>query len=304
MHRFGARSHQHDDALGGRVADVLEQAVAPAGQLGERLHRALDDRRARVVEAVRGLARLKEHVRVLRRAAQDRPVGRQPAPAMREDRRFRDQRAQVVVAELLDFRDLVRRAEAVEEVQEGNARLERRGVRHRGHVVRLLHRVRAQQREAGLTAGHDVGVVAEDRQRMRGERARRHVHREGRELARDLVHVGDHQEQALRGGEGRRERARLQRAVHGAGGAAFRLHFGQLGDGAPEVRLLPARPLVADLGHRTARRDRVDRNRLARPIRDRCGRLVSVHRDPPPARHVYPLSSAMPMRTGAFRRRL
>ena len=138
---------------------------------------------------------------------------------MRVDRRLRDQRAQVVVAELLDLRDLVRRAEAVEEVQEGDARLERRGVRDRGHVVRFLHRVRAQQREAGLAAGHHVGVVAEDRQRVRGERPRRHVHREGRQLARDLVHVGDHQQQALRGREGRRERARLQRAVDGAGRA-------------------------------------------------------------------------------------
>jgi hypothetical protein len=50
----------------------------------------------------------------------------------------------------------VRRTEAVEEVQEGDARLERRGVRNRSHVVRFLHRVRAQHREAGLSAGHDV----------------------------------------------------------------------------------------------------------------------------------------------------
>ena len=45
-----------------------------------------------------------------------------------------------------------------------------------GEVVRLLHRVRAEQREAGLPAGHHVGVVAEDRQRVRRERARRDVH--------------------------------------------------------------------------------------------------------------------------------
>jgi hypothetical protein len=45
------------------------------------------------------------------------------------------------------------------------------------------------------------------------------------QLAGDLVHVGDHQQQTLAGGEGRRQRAGLQRAVHRAGGAAFRLHL-------------------------------------------------------------------------------
>ncbi len=35
-----------------------------------------------------------------------------------------------------------------------------------------------------------------------------------RQLAGDLVHVGDHQQQALRRREGRRQRAGLQRAVH------------------------------------------------------------------------------------------
>ena len=62
--------------------------------------------------------------------------------------------------------------------------LERRGVRDGRHVVRFLHRVRAEHREAGLAAGHDVGVVAEDRQRVRRQRARRDVHRERRQLAR------------------------------------------------------------------------------------------------------------------------
>jgi hypothetical protein len=36
------------------------------------------------------------------------------------------------------------------------------------------------------------------------------------QLARDLVHIGDHQQQALRGGEGGGQRAGLQRAVHGS----------------------------------------------------------------------------------------
>ena len=97
-------------------------------------------------------------------------------------------------------------------------------------------------REAGLAAGHHIGVVAEDRQRVRRQRARRDVHDERRQLAGDLVHVGDHQQQALRRGERRRQRAGLQRAVDGAGGAALGLHLGHLRDRAPEVLAPLARP--------------------------------------------------------------
>ena len=87
----------------------------------------------------------------------------------------------------------------------------------------------ASMREAGLPAGHHVGVVAEDRERVRGQRPRRDVHAERRQLAGDLVHVGDHQQQALRRGERRRQRAGLQRAVHRARRAALRLHLDDRG---------------------------------------------------------------------------
>ena len=214
MHRLGTRSHQHDDAVGRGVADVFEQAVAASRPGGERLHRALDDFWTRVVKAVRRFPRLEEHVGILGGAAEDGAIRCQAAVAVGKDPAFRDQRAEVIVAERVDLRDFVRRAKAVEKVQEGDARLERRRVRHRGHVVGLLDGVRAQECKPRLAAGHHVGVIAEDRQRMRRQRARGHVHRERRELARDLVHVGDHQEQPLRGRERGRERPGLQGGVY------------------------------------------------------------------------------------------
>ena len=67
----------HDHPLGLGVADVVEQAVAPAGALGEAVHRRLHDARAGVVEGVGGLAGLEEDVGVLGGAAQHRAVGRQ-----------------------------------------------------------------------------------------------------------------------------------------------------------------------------------------------------------------------------------
>jgi len=56
----------------------------------------------------------------------------------------------------------VRGAEAVEEVNERDAGLERGGLRNQRQVVRFLHRIRRQHRPAGGAASHHVGVIAED----------------------------------------------------------------------------------------------------------------------------------------------
>jgi hypothetical protein len=57
---------------------------------------------------------------------------------MREDRRFGNQRAKVVVGEPFDLGDLMRGAEAVEEMQERDCRFARRGMSDRRQVVRFL----------------------------------------------------------------------------------------------------------------------------------------------------------------------
>ena len=145
--------------------------IPPARQRRKPAHQAFHHAGARVVIAIRRLARLKEDIRVLRRAPQHGPVRREPALAMRAHMVFGDQRAQVVIRQLFDLGHFVRGAEAVEEVQERNPQLERRGVRDGREIVSLLHRPRAQHGEPGLAAGHDVGVVAEDRQRVRGQRS-------------------------------------------------------------------------------------------------------------------------------------
>ncbi len=177
---LGARAHQHDHALGLRVADVVEELVGAAGALAEAGHRLLDDPGAGQVEAVAGLAGLEEDVGVLRGAAQDRLVRGEGALAVRGHEVVAHHEAQVVVLEQLDLADLVRGAEAVEEVEEGHPRLEGRGVGDEGEVVGLLDGARGEQGEAGLAAGHHVGVVAEDREGVGGHGARGDVHRERR----------------------------------------------------------------------------------------------------------------------------
>ena len=187
-----------------------------------------------------------------------------------------DQPAQILVAEDRDLGDLVRGAEAVEEVQERDAGFQGGRVRDGGEVVCLLDRSGCQERRARLAARHDVGVVAEDRERMGRDCARRDVQTAGGQLARDLVEIRDHQQQALRGREGRGEGARLEGAVDRAGGAALRLHLHDHRDASPDVRPSRRRPLVGELAHRRARRDRVDGDDLAQAMRHRGDRLVAV----------------------------
>jgi hypothetical protein len=153
------------------MAAVVEEPVAPAGALAQAGHDVLDHAGDARVERVHRLARLEVDVRVLRRAADERALRRQRPSAVRADQLLGHQRAQVVVGEQLDGVELVRGPEAVEEVHERHARLQRGGLRDQREVVRLLDRRRGQQREARLPHRHHVGVVAEDRQPLRRQRA-------------------------------------------------------------------------------------------------------------------------------------
>ena len=169
--RLGARAHRHDDPLGVRRTDVIEQTVVPAGQRGEAVHGRLNRRRDARVEGVHRLPRLEERIRVVRGAADERMLGveRPRRGARARDRRI-DHRADLVVAEKRKRVDLVRGAESVEEMHEGDTRLERRRLGDQRVVMGLLHRSRGEQREAGGPRRHHVGMVAEDRQRLRRER--------------------------------------------------------------------------------------------------------------------------------------
>ena len=71
-----ARAHNHDHAVGVGSAGVVEQVILPAKELGKLVHVLLHHAGAGGVERVAGLAGLEEHVRVLGRAAEFRPLGR------------------------------------------------------------------------------------------------------------------------------------------------------------------------------------------------------------------------------------
>ncbi len=164
-------------------------------------------------------------------------------------------------------------------MEHGQAALQRGGVGDEGEVLGLLRVVGAEQGAAGLAAGHDVAVVAEDGEALGGEGARGDVQRDGEEFAGPFVEVGQHEQEALRGGEGGGEGAAEQAAVDRAGHAALGLELHDLRHLAPDVGAAGGGPFVAGLGHRGGRRDRVDGDELAQPVRDGGDGLVGVAGD-------------------------
>ena len=86
-----------------------------------------------------------------------------------------DEGSHVGIGRRVDGRDLVRRAEPVEEVEKRHARLEGGCVRHEREVGSLLDRARSQHRPSRGAGGHDVAVVPEDRECMGRDRSGRDV---------------------------------------------------------------------------------------------------------------------------------
>ncbi len=207
---LGGRSHQDDDILGILGAIVREELILAACALGNGGHVLLHNSGNGVVIAVAGLAVGEECLGVLGHALGLWMLGREGTCAELAQGLLVHQVAHVIILQEFHLLVLVRGTEAVEEVDKGDAALDGSQVSDRAQVHDLLYRALAQHGEARLAAGHHIAVVTEDTQRVRGHRARRHMKHTGKQFARNLVHVGDHQQQALAGCECRGERTGLQ----------------------------------------------------------------------------------------------
>ena len=99
----------------------------------------------------------------------------------------------------------------------------------------------------------------------------------GRQFAGDLVHVGDHQQQALGSGERGGQGAGAQGAVHRAGRAGFALHLGDADRLSEQVLPVMGRPFVRNFRHGGRRRDGVDRCHIAECVRNVADGGITVN---------------------------
>ena len=271
-------AHAHDDAISIGSAVVVEQAVIGAELLVDLLHVALDDGGKLVVDLVAGLAVLEEDVAVLVATAGMRVLRVERVIAESLDGVHVAHLGQILVVPHGDLLDLVAGAEAVEEVKERGLALDGGKVSHRREVHDLLDVALGEHGETGLAAGHDVGVITKDVQGVRSDATRGDVENARELLACDLVHVRDHQEQALRSRVGGGQSTGAQRTVNGTGCTCLGLHLDDLDRGAEDVLATLGRPLVDMVGHRAGRRNGINSRYLGVRIRNICGRLVAVHR--------------------------
>ena len=267
-------AHGDDHALGVGCAVVVEQLVVTAGQLADGVHLLLDDLRQSVVGGVAGLAGLEEGVGVLQGGADGGVLGVEGVVAEALHGVPIQQLAQLVVVQQLDLLDLMAGAE----VHEGDGALDGAQVGDAADVHAFLHGGGGQHGKAGLTAGHGVGVIAEDGDGVGADGTGGDVHDARQHGTGNAEHGRDHQHQALGGGVGGGQRAGLQRAVHGAAGAGLGLELHQLHGLAEEVLFAVGGPVVDVVGHGAGRGDGVDGGDFGERIAYVCGGLVAVHR--------------------------
>ena len=276
---FCTAAHNDDDAVGVLCAVVIDEVILPARDGGDLVHHLLNDGGNRKVVLVGRFSVLEIDVGVLRRARLMGMFGVKRTGAETVDVGEVDEGFDFVVLDDVDFAHFVRGSEPVEETDERHGGFEGGQMRDKAHIHNFLHRVGSQHREARLTASHNVGVVAENAECVRRKCTGGDVEDAGKQFARNLVHIGNHQQKALAGGEGGGQRARGKRTVNGARRACFGLHFGYLEDIAENVLSALSRPLVAVFRHRRGRRYGVNRRNVGERICNvrRSGITVDCH---------------------------
>ena len=277
LNGLASGTHGDDDLVGIGSAIVVEGLVVGADLLVNLIHVVHDNLGNSVVVLVAGFASLEEDVAVLSLTAEHRMLGVQGAAAERIHSIPIQHLSQIVIVPHLDLLDLMRGAETIEEVEERYPALDCGQMGHGAQVHDFLRAVGAQHCIASLTAGIHVGVIAKDVQSMGGQGTSGHMDDAGQQLTGHLVHIGDHQQQALRSGVSGGESTSCQRAVHSTSGASLGLHLGDPDFSAEQVLAACSGILVGLIRHYRRGRDGIDGGNVGKRIRHMRGGAVTIH---------------------------
>lgn len=223
---FRARTHDDDHAIRIGCAVVVDEVVFSSCERADFVHLRLNDCGDSVIVFVACFSVLEVDVGVLSRALLMRMLGVESACAELVHFLEIDERLDFVVFDDVDFVNFVRGAETVEEVEERNAGFDCGKIGHESEVHNFLHAVCSEHSKTGLTACHNVRVIAEDVECVTRYASCGYVKHARKQFARNFVHVGDHEQQALACRERARQSTCRQRTVNRTCSACFGLHFG------------------------------------------------------------------------------
>ena len=272
---YGA--HRYDNMLCVSCAEVVEQLVISACDFVDFVHVFLYDFRQSGVEGCACLSVLEEYVGVLYGGALYGVFGIQCILSELLQCLLIHQLFQILIVHYFDFLQLMRGTETIEEVDEGNAALDCGKVCHTCQVHNLLYGCGGKHCTANLTAGHNVGVIAEDGEGMCTNGSGCNVEYAGLQLPCDSVHRGNHQQQPLRCGIGCCQCACLQSAVHCACGTCFGFQLQQTHGLTEDILFAVCSPAVYVLRHRGGGSDGVNRCDLCKGIGNVCRSFITIH---------------------------
>jgi len=270
-------AHGHNHVFGLGMTHIVKGFVSAADHGSHFRHGGLDDVCGFGVLTVRGLASLEIDVRGLLTDLYPGTVRAQSAIAKSFHEAGIVEGGHGVVVDHFDLLQFVGGAEAVKEDQEGDGGLHGGQLGHEAQVHHFLHAVAGDEGKTGVAGTHDVRMISKDREGLGGQRTGRHIENGGQHFAGDLVHVGKHEHQALRGCESGGESTRGKRTVHGSRGPGFGLHFDHIDGGAVDVFASIGGPGIGKLSHPGGGSNRIDGSHFGKRVCDMRGRGVSIH---------------------------
>ena len=250
--------------------------IFTTGDFGDFGHVVFYDFGNSFVVLVASFAVLEEDVAVFSHATGNGRIGSECAGTKIGKRFLVEKGSEIFLLEGFDFLYFMRSTEAVEEIDERNARFNCREVCHTCKVHHFLNGTFGQHCEASLTDRHHVLMVTEDRKRMRSNCSSRHMENRRKKLTGDFIHVRDHQEEALRSGISCSESSGLERSVNSACGTAFGLHFLHENCFTKNVLSTCCRPFVDIFSHCRRRGDGVNGSHFREHIAHVSGSLITI----------------------------
>ena len=191
------RSHSDDDILGIGCSVIGEGTIFASGDSTDFIHIIGHHVCHSIVITVRGLTVCEEHIGILVQSACVRVHRRHSAIAERLQSLHIHQRTKVFHINSLYLLILMRCTETVKEIEERYAGLDGGKMCHTRQIHYFLYGTFRQHGKSGLPTCHHILMVTEDTEHMAGQRACRYMKDGRKQFSCNLIHVRNHQQQAL-----------------------------------------------------------------------------------------------------------